>query len=151
MHVVDRCSGDENQGDSGTRATAFVLCPTVTAAIGRAKKRDPFRVRADANEREAWSRLIKRADRDLDDASAVCDLHFESQLLRFIKRCYSRPTATNSALSIVPSFSSGIIKSPKKGGRYRIFVNSMLTERERNRKKSNISFPHTLASTYRVL
>ncbi|KAH8025181.1 hypothetical protein HPB51_004194 [Rhipicephalus microplus] len=39
------------------------------------------RVPADVVKREAWSRLIKRADRELNDASAVCDLHFEAHFI----------------------------------------------------------------------
>ncbi|KAH8018765.1 hypothetical protein HPB51_012084 [Rhipicephalus microplus] len=47
--------------------------------------RSLFRVPADVVKREAWSRLIKRADRELNDASAVCDLHFEAH---FIERTF---------------------------------------------------------------
>ncbi|KAH8022035.1 hypothetical protein HPB51_021475 [Rhipicephalus microplus] len=47
--------------------------------------RSLFRVPADIVKREAWSRLIKRADRELNDASAVCDLHFEAH---FIERTF---------------------------------------------------------------
>ncbi|KAH9378139.1 hypothetical protein HPB48_014715 [Haemaphysalis longicornis] len=39
--VVCWCSGDENQGDGKASTAACVLCPTVTAAIGRAEKPDP--------------------------------------------------------------------------------------------------------------
>ncbi|KAH8036175.1 hypothetical protein HPB51_018589 [Rhipicephalus microplus] len=51
--------------------------------------RSLFRVPADVVKREAWSRLIKRADRELNDASAVCDLHFE---VHFIERSFKTTT-----------------------------------------------------------
>ncbi|KAH9374667.1 hypothetical protein HPB48_006498 [Haemaphysalis longicornis] len=60
--------------------TCFV--PNCNSGYRSCKKaRSLFRVPADVDKREAWSRLIKRADRDLNDASAVCDLHFEAHFI----------------------------------------------------------------------
>lgn len=66
-------------------------------AIRQAKKaRSLFQVPADDDKCEAWSRLIKRAVKDLDETNAVYDLHFESQ---FTERTF-KTTVKGEALEI---------------------------------------------------
>ncbi|KAH8031364.1 hypothetical protein HPB51_016548 [Rhipicephalus microplus] len=116
------------------------------------KARSLFRVPADVVKREAWSRLIKRADRELNDASAVCDLHFEAH---FIERTFKTTIngevveierdrlqlAKDALAAIFPGAPIYITKRLPKKRKERSICDQVLPAAKRSRKKLSESSP----------
>lgn len=127
--------GDGARNDGGTSATAWVLCPTVTAAIGRDNKRDPcfeFRL-TPKNAKHGHELSTEPTETSTTHVCFAMCTSSRRSLIGQIRRgrgveIHQEITATNIIFSAHhrSRFPGRHYNLPKKAERCRIFVNSML-------------------------